>query len=96
LKKADNAAGRPVLKDETAFGVGAEERRREMSEVEKALDNIEMENADDARSGRRKRPEGDEAPPRRIVVDKRTHRVRLENETESEVTVVIEERGGKG
>jgi hypothetical protein len=30
------------------------------------------------------------------VVDKRTHRVRLENETESEVTVVIEERGGKG
>lgn len=47
--------------------------------------------------GRAKRPTRDEAPPRRIVVDKRTHRVRLENETESEVTVVIEEReGGRG
>jgi hypothetical protein len=46
--------------------------------------------------GREKRPAKDEAPPRRIVVDKRTHRVRLENETESEVTVVIEEKGGKG
>jgi hypothetical protein len=68
-----------------------EERREEVSEVEKALDNIE-----DARSGRPKRPGGDDAPPRRIVVDKRTHRVRLENETESEVTVVIEEKGGKG
>lgn len=62
-----------------------------MSEVEKALDKIE-----DARSGRPERPGWDEAPPRRIVVDKRTHRVRLENETESEVTVVIEEKGGKG
>ena len=62
-----------------------------MSEVEKAMENIE-----DARPGRLKRPAGEEAPPRRIVVDKRTHRVRLENETESEVTVVIEEKGGKG
>jgi hypothetical protein len=62
-----------------------------MSEVEKALDNM-----DDVGSGRLKRPAGEEAPPRRIVVDKRTHRVRLENETESEVTVVIEEKGGKG
>lgn len=62
-----------------------------MSEVEKALDNIE-----DASSRRLKRSGGEEAPPRRIVVDKRTHRVRLENETESEVTVVIEEKGGKG
>jgi hypothetical protein len=62
-----------------------------MSEVEKALDDIE-----DDGSGRLKRPGGEESPPRRIVVDKRTHRVRLENETESEVTVVIEERGGKG
>lgn len=61
-----------------------------MSEVEKALDNVE-----DADSGRLKRPGGDEAPPRRIVIDKRTHRVRLENETESEVTVVIEEKGGR-
>jgi hypothetical protein len=62
-----------------------------VSEVEKALDNVE-----DADTGRPKRPAGEESPPRRIVVDKRTHRVRLENETESEVTVVIEERGGKG
>jgi hypothetical protein len=30
------------------------------------------------------------------VVHKRTHRVRLENETESEVTIIIEEKGGKG
>ena len=55
---------------------------------------------EEAGGGRRadgpKRTEGGEGPPRRIVVDKRTHRVRLENETESEVTVVIEERGGKG
>jgi hypothetical protein len=62
-----------------------------MSEVEKALENIEDEG-----HGRLKKLGGDEAPPRRIVVDKRTHRVRLENETESEVTVVIEEKGGKG
>lgn len=62
-----------------------------MSEDEKVLNNTE-----DARSGRPKRAGVEEAPPRRIVVDKRTHRVRLENETESEVTVVIEERGGRG
>jgi hypothetical protein len=62
-----------------------------MSGVEMAMENVE-----DASSGQRKRPAGEEAPPRRIVVDKRTHRVRLENETESEVTVVIEEKGGKG
>ncbi len=35
-----------------------------------------------------------EAPPiERITVNKRTHRVRFENETESEVTIVIEKRG---
>jgi hypothetical protein len=62
-----------------------------VSEVEKALENIE-----DVGSRRPKKPGVEEAPPRHIVVDKRTHRVRLENETESEVTVVIEERGGKG
>ena len=62
-----------------------------MSEFNKAMRNIE-----EAGSGRLRQPEGQEAPPRRIVVDKRTHRVRLENETESEVTVVIEEKGGKG
>ncbi|MDQ3804151.1 MAG: hypothetical protein M3416_10015 [Acidobacteriota bacterium] len=59
-----------------------------MSEFDKAMHNIE-----DAASGRLKQPGGQEAPARRIVVDKRTHRVRLENETESEVTVVIEEKG---
>lgn len=32
-------------------------------------------------------------PIERITVNKRTHRVRFENETESEVTIVIEERG---
>jgi hypothetical protein len=62
-----------------------------VSKVEKATHEIE-----DADSGRLKRPERNEAPPHYIVVDKRTHRVRLENETESEVTVVIEEKGGKG
>ena len=53
-------------------------------------------NAEDAGPERPKRPAGEEPPPRRIVVDKRTHRVRLENETESEVTIIIEEKGGKG
>jgi hypothetical protein len=62
-----------------------------VSEVDNATHD-----AEGVGSGRVKRPAGDEAPPRRIVVDKRTHRVRLENETESEVTVVIEEKGGKG
>ena len=52
--------------------------------------------AECAGARRRKRQRGEGTPPRRIVVDKRTHRVRLENETESEVTVVIEEKGGKG
>jgi hypothetical protein len=54
-----------------------------VSEVEKVMGNVE-----DAGSGRPKRPEVEEPPPRRIVVDKRTHCVRLENETESEVTFV--------
>ncbi|HEX8282651.1 MAG TPA: hypothetical protein VF588_04825 [Pyrinomonadaceae bacterium] len=63
-----------------------------MSEIDNAAHD-----AEGVGSGRAKRPAGGEAPPRRIVVDKRTHRVRLENETESEVTVVIEEReGGRG
>jgi hypothetical protein len=62
-----------------------------VSEFDKAMRNVEG-----VGSGRLKQPAGGEAPPRRIVVDKRTHRVRLENETESEVTVVIEEKGGKG
>jgi hypothetical protein len=31
--------------------------------------------------------------PRRIVVNKTTHRIRFENETENEVTVVIEPKG---
>jgi hypothetical protein len=58
--------------------------------------NRTVRDAGDIDSGRAERPAGGEAPPRRIVVDKRTHRVRLENETESEVTVVIEEKGRKG
>ncbi len=62
-----------------------------MSEADKA-----MHDAADTGRGRTERPGSGEATPRRIVVDKRTHRVRLENETESEVTVVIEERGGRG
>ena len=62
-----------------------------MSEADKAVHD-----AADTGRGRTGRPGGGEAPPRRIVVDKRTHRVRLENETESEVTVVIEEKGGRG
>jgi hypothetical protein len=61
-----------------------------VSAVEKTTNDV------DSSPGRAKRPERGEAPPRRIVVDKRTHRVRLENETESEVTVVSEEKGGKG
>ncbi|MET0625818.1 MAG: hypothetical protein ABW250_22985 [Pyrinomonadaceae bacterium] len=68
-----------------------------MSEFDKDVHNIKDPEGDGSRKfGRLKQPEGGEAPPRRIVVDKRTHRVRLENETESEVTVVIEEKGGKG
>ena len=68
-----------------------------MSEFDKAMHNIEDTEGDGGRkSGRLKQPPEGEGPPRRIVVDKRTHRVRLENETESEVTVVIEEKGGKG
>lgn len=68
-----------------------------MSEFDKAMRNIEDPAGDGSRkSGRLKEPTGEEAPVRRIVVDKRTHRVRLEGETESEVTVVIEEKGGKG
>ena len=68
-----------------------------MSEFDKATPDIEDPGGDGGReSGRPKQPRGGEAPPHRLVVDKRTHRVRLENETESEVTVVIEEKGGKG
>ena len=62
-----------------------------MSGSDKAVDDTK-----DTGVGRPERPAGGDAPPRRIIVDKRTHRVRLENETESEVTVVIEEKGGKG
>ena len=62
-----------------------------MTEFDKAAHD-----AEGVGTGRAKRPERDEAPPRRIVVDKRTHRIRLENETESEVTIVVEEKGGKG
>jgi hypothetical protein len=63
-----------------------------VSEVDKAMHDVEGDG-----SGRVKRPAEGEAPPRRIVVDKRTHRVRPENGTESEVAVVIEEReGGRG
>jgi hypothetical protein len=69
-----------------------EEEREEMNEFDEAMRNIEHP------PGGKGRPESSqegEPPIRRIVVDKRTHRVRLENETESEVTVVIEEKGGK-
>ena len=62
-----------------------------MGEADKAVHD-----ARDTGPGRPGRPGAEEAPPSRIVVDKRTHRVRLENETESEVTVVIEEKGGRG
>ena len=62
-----------------------------MSEFDKSVRGIA-----EADSGRLRRPGAGEAPPRRIVVDKRTHRVRTENETESEVTVVIEGKGGRG
>lgn len=65
-----------------------------MSEFDKAMRGIERPAGGE---GRTTSPLTEGEPPvRRIVVDKRTHRVRLENETESEVTVVIEERGGKG
>lgn len=65
-------------------------------EFDRAMRNIEDPAGDGSRkSGRLKQPPEDEGPIRRIVVDKRTHRVRLENETESEVTVVIEEKGDR-
>lgn len=68
-----------------------------MSGFDKTMHNVEDHEGDGGRkSGRPKQPERGGSPPQRIVVDKRTHRVRLENETESEVTVVIEEKGGKG
>ena len=68
-----------------------------MSEFDKAMRGIEDPEGDGSRkSGRLKEPTEEQGPIRRIVVNKRTHRVRLENETESEVTVVIEEKGGKG
>jgi hypothetical protein len=68
-----------------------------VSEFDKAMRNIEDPKGDGSRkSGRLKQPPEGERPLRRIVVDKRTRRVRLENETESEVTIVIEEKGGKG
>jgi hypothetical protein len=54
----------------------------------------EINRAGGVDAGRSQRPAG--ARPRRIVVSGRTHRVRPENETENEVTVVIEEKGGKG
>jgi hypothetical protein len=73
------------------FKAREEERHEEVSEVDKT-----MHDAEGVGSGRVQRPAEGEAPPRRIVIDKRTHRVRLENETESEVTVVIEEKGRKG
>ena len=76
--------------------VGKEERRCEVSELDKAMRNIENPEGSGRKSGRARQPAEDESPIRRIVVDKRTHRVRLENETESEVTVVIEEKGGRG
>jgi hypothetical protein len=67
-----------------------------VSEFDKAMRNIKDPCGDGSRkSGRLNQPLEDERPTRRIVVDKRTHRVRLENETESEVTVVIEEKGGR-
>ena len=67
-----------------------------MSEFDKAMRNIEEQDGEGGRrSGRLKESAEGEAPMRRIVVDKRTHRVRLENETESEVTVVIEEKDGR-
>ena len=65
-----------------------------MNEFDKAMRNIEDPEGGAGKSGPLRQPPEDEAPIRRIVVDKRTHRVRLENETESEVTVVIEEKGG--
>ncbi len=68
-----------------------------MSELDKTMRNIEDPEGDGGRkSGRAGQAPEDERPIRRIVVNKRTHRVRLENETESEVTVVIEEKGGRG
>jgi hypothetical protein len=67
-----------------------------VSEFNKAAQDIEEPGGGGREPGRPRRPEKGDEPPRRIVVDKRTHRVRLENETESEVTVVIEEKGGKG
>lgn len=66
-------------------------------EFNKAMRNIEDPAGDGSqKSGRLKQLPEDEKPIRRIVVDKRTHRVHLENETESEVTVVIEEKGRRG
>ena len=42
----------------------------------------------------REKQQSSEPPVKRITVNKRTHRVKFENETESEVTIVIEEKEG--
>ncbi len=43
----------------------------------------------------RERFEEEQASTKRITVNKRTHRVRYENETEDSVDVVIEKKGSK-
>jgi small-conductance mechanosensitive channel len=55
------------------------ERQRAAAEADRALKRLQ-ENLDGA--------------PREITVNKRTHRIRLEGETEDEVTIIIEKKDG--
>jgi hypothetical protein len=50
---------------------------------------------DDFTLGPRERFEEEQAGTKRITVNKRTHRVKYENETEDSVDVVIEKKEGK-
>ncbi len=66
-----------------------------VAENSRELETSDAENSWGIKDTREKQK--NPAPPvKRITVNKRTHRVKFENETEPEVTIVIEEKeGGK-
>jgi len=84
---------------------GREERMRQLNEAgrraDETLDKLRKDSQalhERARAGARERAlkqldETFAGVPRKIRVNKRTHRVRFEGETESEVTIVIEKKG---
>ncbi len=56
------------------------ESKRLLKELNEQAEDLKRKNAD--------------PPARRITVNKRTHRIRFEGETEDEVTIVVEKREG--